>query len=97
MFSSRADLDMVAARQQLQLETDGPQIFEARLEALERAAHERQRPADRLEVDVVLEQRADQTLETPRILAERGVFQLDHVDPVQQSLPLDQPLDLAAF
>ena len=91
-----ADLNMIAARQQLELKANRAQVFEAGFEALDRAAHERQRAGDRLEVDVVLEQRADEALEGPRVLAERGVFELDHVDPLQQSLALDQPLDFAA-
>ena len=42
----------------------------------------------------MLEKRADEALERPGVLAERGVFELDHVDAVQQNLALDQPFDL---
>ena len=45
-------------------------------------AHERQRAAHRLKIDVVLEESTDDAFERPRILPERGVFQLDDVDIV---------------
>ena len=88
----RADLDLVAARQQAELETYRADVFEARLQPFKRAAHEGQRAADRLEIHVVFEKRAYHAAETARILAERCVFELQDVDLVQQDLPLDQPL-----
>ena len=41
----------------------------------------------------MLEQGADEAIEGPGVLTERGVFELDHVDPPQQGLALDEPLD----
>ncbi len=89
-----ADLNLVAARQQTEFETDRTKIFETRLHAIQRASYKRQRPADRLKVDIVFEQRADDALEVTRILAERGVFQLYDIDLMQQDLALNQPLHL---
>ncbi len=87
-----ADLDFIAARQQIQFVADGAQVFEPRFDAFE-AAHERQRAGDRLEIDVVLEQRAGEAIKAPGVLAERRVFELDHVDAAEQDFAADDPLD----
>ena len=89
-----ADLDVIAAGQQAEFETNGPQVFKARLDLVQRTAHKFQGTRDRLEIDIVFKQRAYQILVTPGVLPQRGIFQLNHVDPVQQDLSFHQPLHL---
>ena len=69
-------------RKQVQFEANSSQIFEARFDAVDGAAHERQRTAHGLEIDIVLEKRAHDAFEWPRVLSKRRIFKLDDIDVV---------------
>ena len=90
-----ANLDSIELRQQPQLVAKRTQVFPAGLRFFNQAGHVRQTARDRLEVDVVLEQDAGDASKLARVLPHHRVFELQHVDPVDVNLAVNQPGKIA--
>src|ERR1700760_4489234 len=77
-----ANLNLVATLQQIQFESQRPQVFKARLPTGNGRIQITRRTPDRLEVDVMLEQRSSHTRESLQVLPHRCVLNLNHIDVV---------------